>query len=319
WAEAFGPGPRAVATVRRAGRLVAALPIFRDGKRMVSPTNWHTPLFGAIATDDAGLRGLAAFLVGLRPGRLSIGFLDDQGGTLPALYPALQGDGYRVITRTLLDSPHIDLGEGWEAYRSGLQAKKLRELRRRRRRLDELGRVDFEVDDGSKSVERLLDEGFEVEASGWKGRQGTAISADGGTRAFYSAIARWAAAEGMLRLAFLRIDGRPIAFDLCLEDGLSHYLLKTGYRPEFGAYGPGAQLRAFMVERAFDLGLSRYEFGGADDAWKLEWTRAVRRRVALEAFARTPSGTLGYLVARFARPAMRKAIGGLRRVVGRSS
>ncbi|MFQ5948998.1 MAG: hypothetical protein ACE5KX_09080, partial [Acidimicrobiia bacterium] len=32
WAEAFGPGPPAVATVRRAGRLVAALPIFRDGK-----------------------------------------------------------------------------------------------------------------------------------------------------------------------------------------------------------------------------------------------------------------------------------------------
>ena len=42
-------------------------------------------------------------------------------------------------------------------------------------------------------------------------------------------MARWAAAKGWLRLAFLRLDGKPLAFDFGLNDGNTLYSLKTGY------------------------------------------------------------------------------------------
>ena len=50
------------------------------------------------------------------------------------------------------------------------------ELRRRRRRLEEEGRFSFEVVDGREQLPVLLDEGFAVEAAGWKGEQDKAIS-----------------------------------------------------------------------------------------------------------------------------------------------
>ncbi|HKP88939.1 MAG TPA: GNAT family N-acetyltransferase, partial [Thermoleophilaceae bacterium] len=41
-----------------------------------------------------------------------------------------------------------------------------------------------------------------------------------------------AAEQGWLRLAFLRLDGRAIAFDMCLEHGGAFYVLKGGFDPE---------------------------------------------------------------------------------------
>ena len=44
---------------------------------------------------------------------------------------------------------------------------------------------------------------------------------------FYTDIAGWARGAGLLRLAFLRLDGRAIAFAFGLQDGTAFYLLKA--------------------------------------------------------------------------------------------
>ena len=80
-----------------------------------------------------------------------------------------------------------------------------------------------------------------MEGSGWKTR--TAIASRPDTRRFYRDVARWAAGRGWLRLGFLRLDGRALAFDFCLEHAGTHYLLKTGFDPAFRAYGPGMLMR----------------------------------------------------------------------------
>jgi hypothetical protein len=69
-----------------------------------------------------------------------------------------------------------------------------------------------------------------IEASGWKGERGAAIISRPETRSFYTEVSRWAARNGWLRLAFLRLDGRALAFQCGLEDGGTHYFLKGGFR-----------------------------------------------------------------------------------------
>jgi CelD/BcsL family acetyltransferase involved in cellulose biosynthesis len=83
---------------------------------------------------------------------------------------------HRLIARTLEQPPYIAVDRGWEAYESGVDAKARRDLRRRRRLLDAEGAASFEVLDGTTPVDELLEEGFAVEASGWKGDRGTAIA-----------------------------------------------------------------------------------------------------------------------------------------------
>src|SRR5207247_10269646 len=73
-----------------------------------------------------------------------------------------------------------------------------------------LFRSTLEVVDGSERLDELLEEGFRVEASGWKSRAGTAIASRPDTRRFYTDVARWASDRGWLRLAFLRLGGRAL-------------------------------------------------------------------------------------------------------------
>jgi CelD/BcsL family acetyltransferase involved in cellulose biosynthesis len=277
--------------VDRAGSLVAALPVVRAGRTIATPTDWHTPRFEATAADEAMVGELASLVVRRLPARVRLGFLDAEGATFRAFSEALGAAGYRLRARMVLRSPYISVDGVWEDYLALRPGKWRADLRRRRRRLDEKGAVAFEVIDASDRLDALLTEGFEVEASGWKGTGGTAILYEG-TDTLYRDAARWAADEGMLRLAFLRVDGRAIAFDYCFEADGVHTLVKTGFRPEFAAYAPGKLLRALMVERAFGEGIRIYDFAGDADPWKMEWTDRTRRIVTLEAFAPTIVGRM---------------------------
>jgi len=288
WARAFGHDLRLL-TVRGVDGLAAALPLV-GARSLSTAADWHVPEASALWADDAAAGALADALTALDTPHITLDFVPDASPTHRVLGGALAAAGWRIHTRERARSPYVDLSVGWEAYRDGLSGKKLRELRRRMRRLEGEGAVEFTVHDGIEGLDPLLDEGLAVEAAGWKGETGTAIAADPAVELFYREVAAWAAGEGMLRLQFLRLDGRAIAFDLALVSGGREWLLKTGFDPELRRHAPGQHLRLFALRSAFERGLDAYEFAGSADPWKLEWTAATRPVLAVEAFAPGPAG-----------------------------
>ena len=252
-------------------------------------------------------------LLSLRPRRIVLAWLDDGKPGFAECRRLARERGYRLIVRTIERSPYVDTSGDWESYEAGRSQKLLRELRRRRRRLESRGELTFEVRGGEERLEELLEEGFRIEAAGWKGERGLAIDSRPATREFYGEIARWAAGHGLLRLAFLRLDGEPFAFDYAIEENGAHYLLKTGYDPSFRAEAPGQLLRYLMIQRAFVEGLTAYEFLGNDEPWKLEWTDTVRERRMLQAFAPRPAGWVDWAAFAFGRPLAKRVL----RLIGR--
>lgn len=282
-------------------RPTALLPMVARGGGLGSAADWHVPVLEAIALDDGAMDELAEAVIDGRR-RVTLDFCDPGGATATGFRRALVARGFTIRERVKMHSPFVDLGAGREAFGDGLGAKKLRELGRRRRRLEEEGRVTLAVDDGSTDLDRALTEGFAVEGSGWKAATGTAIRSRPRTERFYRDVAAWAAGEGMLRLAFLRVDGLAIAFDLALVAAGREWLLKTGYSPAWSRYSPGSLLRAAAIDRAFDDGLTAYEFAGGADRWKLEWTGRCRDIGVIDAFA---PGAMGDLLRGGSRAARR--------------
>jgi CelD/BcsL family acetyltransferase involved in cellulose biosynthesis len=310
WWRAFGRGELEVLVVRRAGRLAGVVPLARRHGELRSTTNGHSPGFCLLAEDDEARRELAAALMGSRCRRVSLRMLPSTGAGAHECDQAAATSGRVVITRSALRSPCVATEGDWAAYERRLSRTMLRELRRRRRRLERLGMLVLDVQDGSWRLEELLAEALQVEAAGWKGARGTAIASWADTRRFYGEVARWAVARGWLRLAFLRLDGRPIAFDLCLEENCVHYLVKTGYDPVYREFGPGKLLHQEMLARAFAGDVRTYQFLGADDPWKLEWTSSTREAIVMQAFRKSLTGladraawTYGYPLARRLRAA----------------
>ncbi len=300
WWAAFGSGAPAVALLEDAAGLAAVAPVTRRGAGLVSMTNYHTPAWGIVARDDVAREAMVAQLLRAGVRRLSCQFVPATGADLAAIRTA--AGGRRVVTRVLERCPVVDTTVGWDSFEAGLRGHFRRELRRRARGLEALGAVTFDVSSGQDDLDGLLDQGFAVEAAAWKGERGTAIASRPSTEGFYRSMGRWAAQRGWLRLAFLRVDGRAVAFDFALETGGIHALLKTGYEPELRRYAPGMLLRQRMLRRAFEMELDQYQFLGRDDPWKREWTGNVQEQLLVQVFAGTPTGLADWAAQRWARP-----------------
>jgi CelD/BcsL family acetyltransferase involved in cellulose biosynthesis len=258
-----------------------------------------------LADDEEAERDLCRALFARPAHRVTLRFVPEE--RLAPCREAARRAGHLVLERENERSPWISCAGSWDDYAAGLGAKMRREVRRRRRLLEWTGALTIEVLDGSERLDTLLDEGFAVEAAGWKGDGGTAIVSHVATARFYREVAAWAAARGWLRLGFLHLDGRALAFDFAIEAGRVHYLLKTGFDAGHRASAPGKLLRAEMIRRAFDGPALSYEFLGANEPWKREWTTRQRDLRRLDAFPRSVPGVANWTAFACGRPLAKRA------------
>lgn len=309
WHEAFGTGTQDLIALRRDdGTLAALAPLQRKGRSLLAPANWDTPEFGLLAEDDDARSELVDALLDARPRRLQLSFLPPEGGGLKEVRAAAVARRYRLLQRVVESSPYIELDGGWESFLAGRERVFVKELVRRRRRLGEQGEITFELLDGRERLDELLAEGFAIEASGWKGENGTAIVSTPATLAFYTAVARWAAGRGWLRLGCLRLDGALIAFELNLEEGGRWYSLKGGYDESFRRFGPGQLISEDIIRTCFERGLRSFEFLGNDDAYKLDWTSTSRDRILVQAFSPSLPGIVDHCAYAVGRPLAKRLL-----------
>ena len=307
WLDNFAPASadtqHVVLTLRGTdGRLEAALPlVLRRGslngvpvRELCAAANAHSCRFDLLARRPA--EAAQAFLAHLRArGGWDVLRLVDvpEGGAGHALLDAARALGHATGTWESLQSPWFPLPASADAYFATLQSKFKANCRRRRKKLEEKGRVTFErVDGRGPDREAKLEEGFALEASGWKGARGTAMAQDARTRGFYTELARESAhAEpGRLSLYFLRLDGRAVAFQYGLEYGGRYLLLKPGYDESLRECSPGQLLMEDVVRDLTARGVREFDFLGPDMVWKRDWTDKVRVHTWLYVFADTTLG-----------------------------
>jgi CelD/BcsL family acetyltransferase involved in cellulose biosynthesis len=182
-------------------------------------------------------------------------------------------DGFLTGFWRSSDSMYVAVRGAWDPYLERLDARHRSNLRRRLRRLFGEHTVVVDQITAIEDVDAALEDGLRIEAAGWKGEMGTAIASNPDIRRFYTELARRCAARGWLRLRFLNVDGRRIAFSYALVCRNVLYSLKGAYDPDSAAHSPFTLLSYLMLKDAFEHGLSRYEFLGPGDPWKAAWTR----------------------------------------------
>ena len=317
WWSAFGLGELQILVLNAGGRLRGVLPLERRGGVLRALANAHTPIFELVAVDAAARRELAELALELTARRLELRELDADGPTAAAMADAARCRQVPIRMRELRRAPRVLLGAGPGEYPASLAGKRRRDLKRRRRRLDDAGELEVSWRDGRERLDELLAEGFALEGSGWKEQAGTAIASTAPTLRFYEGVARWAADQGLLRLGFLRLDGRPIAFQLTLWDDRSCYLLKTGFDRAYNREGPGVVLLDELIARAHAMGLKTAELLGDSEPHKMVFAQGHRTMIRAQAFAPTLSGRLDRLARSYARPLARRGAAAVSRALHR--
>jgi CelD/BcsL family acetyltransferase involved in cellulose biosynthesis len=204
---------------------------------------------------------------------------------------------FEEITRaTIVRRPQNDYLEG------RLKGKHRREFRRLSKGLDEevgapLGLVDRAGD--PTAVEDFL----ALEASGWKGRTGTALAAHPAHADFFREMTALMAARGALELTFLEGGGRIAAARCSLVSGDGSFCFKVGFDERLKRFSPGRELELRVIDRFHEAGRLQWMDSCADPGNEL-FNRLWPDRRKLRTVAYRSRGRLGA----FVPPALRAAV-----------
>lgn len=138
-------------------------------------------------------------------------------------------------------------------YVARLPTKMLREQKRRRRRLEELGAVSFHRLQPGEDCGPWIETLIALEAAGWKGRKGVAASSEPHVERLVRNVLAEAHSAGRLDMRRLDLAGRPISILAHIETGRTAISFKIAYDEEFARYSPGVLLQMDYLERGLSL------------------------------------------------------------------
>jgi hypothetical protein len=164
-----------------------------------------------------------------------------------ALQDCPQGYTMRIGLRSLYS--RLDVSGDFATYTSSL-GKMRRNLRHYRKKLEALGPVSVEIRE-LKGSQDFLPEYLALDASGWKGRAGTAIINNPDVTAFYETLISNLAVQGRWEWHVLRVRERVVAAGMGVRCETSLILPKYAFDEDFAFCSPGNLLTGEVFKDAF--------------------------------------------------------------------
>jgi CelD/BcsL family acetyltransferase involved in cellulose biosynthesis len=202
------------------------------------------------------------------------------------------GARLRVVER--VGAPVLDMPDGWEAaYAAKASSQRRARDRKRERQLTAAGDLEISIAETPVAIESVFDDVLLVHELRWGGqRDGSEFGTPEGARAHRAALPRLAA-KGHAGILLLRLDGRPIGFQIWLAIGDTMYLHRSGVDPSAMKFSPGLiAMRRTIAHGSESHGIRHIEMQGASDQYKLDL--ATRLQPMHDAFglAQNPLGSL---------------------------
>jgi CelD/BcsL family acetyltransferase involved in cellulose biosynthesis len=273
-----------------------------------------TPLVRA-ATAGACLETFLRWLASDRQSAALMEFntISADGPFYRELITHLQRRGSFVQVRAESQRALFRRGDSGDTYlQAALSGDQRKSLRRKTKRLEEQGKIEYALLGPDGDLDRWLQDFFRLEASGWKGRAGTAMAQNPQERAFFETAVAAAFRLGRLRFFALTLNGQALAYQIYFPAGAGAYAHKTAYDEASGRFSPGMLIQVELIRRMHEY--PEFEWmdscsepdGFLNSLWKerrslqtlVVATGSLRGRLALAALPR-----LERLKRLFSRPA----------------
>ncbi len=248
-----------------------------------------------------------------------------EGNGIDRLCTQARAEGYPVARKRTSQSLYLPISAsspekasgGQAPWLAGTRPKFRSHLRRARRQLEDQGLKE----QGSEEYGMLACKHFDVadpealkkfydlEASGWKGAEGTAIQCNPRTRQFYDLVAQAAARDGYLSLDFLELHGKAIAAHFGFNLRGRYFLAKAGYDEAYRRQGPGQLLVNEILSETPHRGLREFDFVGPATWDESRWASERRTNFRVFIFRKSWYGRLLHFARISAWDALRKLSG----------
>jgi CelD/BcsL family acetyltransferase involved in cellulose biosynthesis len=232
---------------------------------------------------DSVVRHLRATRRGVR---LTLKHLQTDSALLTELSSVAARNRLGTFQRRAWTSPMVRFEGGWETYLGSRSGHLRSELRRKNRRIEAAGTVACVTACTPAEAERALDDVLAIERRSWKQPLGSSLAFRPTEERFLRKLARRCAESGWLRLYFLHLDSRPVAYLYGFVFGNEYYAFATSFDESYRELSPGTVLFERVLRDSCERGLQVFDFLGGETRWKSEIATEQRHHADVCVFSR---------------------------------
>lgn len=270
WWQAFGTGlaPQ-LCSIRHNDELIGIAPLlFQAGKaRLIGSPDVCDYLDVIVAPEGGGafFQHLIAYLRQQGISRLDLGIVRADSIIFSNLVPVAKSLDCTVISEPEDVTMELDLPSTWDEFLKQLTGKERHEIRRKLRRLNEAGRVNFRVVESRAEVSEGIDSFLAL----FKLNRSDKLDFMTDQRAsFFRSLAAAMAEAGILKLFFLDLDDTPAAAVMCFDYNSTVYLYNNGYDHKYRSLSVGLLSKVLAIQDSIRRGKNKYDFLKGTEAYK---------------------------------------------------
>jgi hypothetical protein len=182
-------------------------------------------------------------------------------------------------------SPIVKLTGSVDSFLKGISGNERHNLKRRSKRLEELGRVEFYQAASNGDVQKEMDALVKLHQMRWqqKGFDGSFMSRK--FLAFHKEVSEIFSKRGWLQLNFLIVNGARVAGSYCYGyKGVYSYYL-AGLNPTISSKASLGRLFLFQcICLAIQHGYKELDLLQGPADYKMDWANSLRRSIALRLY-----------------------------------
>lgn len=179
--------------------------------------------------------------------------------------PHAEENGWEVSCKKEEVNYEIELPDTWEAFLYRLDGKQRHELRRKLRRLNEAGNVQFRMIDPSPGPDGELDRFIDLFKASRTDKHAFMTPQMAG---YFRSLAGSFAGRQIFQFGELGLSGRVVAMVMCFDYRSTRYLYNSGYDPRFRQLSVGLISKILSIQDAVEKGISRFDFLKGAEVYK---------------------------------------------------
>jgi CelD/BcsL family acetyltransferase involved in cellulose biosynthesis len=198
---------------------------------------------------------------------LDLETLRPDSAALTHLVGMAQERKYEVSCQQIGVSVELALPSTWEGYLGMLTGKQRREIRRKLRRLTEMGGTAYRVIQDRAAVRETMDTFLRLFI---QSRQEKAAFMTEQMESFFKAVTEKMAEAGLLRLGVLELGVVPVAMVMCFDYNDCLYLYNSGYDPQYRSLSAGLLSKVLSIKDSIERGRKKFDFLKGAEAYKYQ-------------------------------------------------
>jgi CelD/BcsL family acetyltransferase involved in cellulose biosynthesis len=197
--------------------------------------------------------------------RLDLKHVRPNSTVLSSLALLAQSRGFAVATVKENVSFEMGLPSSFNEYLDALSTKQRHEVRRKLRRLNEEGTIEYRFISDGAAVTANIDTFFRMFV---ESRQDKAEFMTEKMKIFFRLLTDVMGEVGLMKLGVLELDGKPLAEIICFDYQECIYLYNSGYDPNYVSLSAGLLSKVLAIKDSIEEGKKKFDFLKGEETYK---------------------------------------------------